>query len=46
MSSEIMFPGGLAATLVLACGMPALGGKPPAPSYQILQLDLVDDGQR
>ena len=43
MSSKSCFLVGLAATLVLVCGMPAFGGKPPAPSYQILQLDLVDD---
>ncbi len=43
MSSKSSFLAVLVATLALACGTPALGGKPPAPSYQILQLDLVDD---
>ena len=42
MSSKSCFLVGLAATLVLACGMPAFGGKPPEISYQIVQLDLVD----
>ena len=42
MSSKSCFLAGLAAILVLACGMPAFGGKPPALSYQIIQLDLVD----
>ena len=42
MSQKSCFLAVLAATLVLACGIPAFGGKPPAPSYQILQLDLVD----
>ncbi len=32
----------LAATLVLACSMSAFGGKPPVLSYQVIQLDLVD----
>ena len=42
MSRKSCFLVGLAATLVLACGMPAFGGKPPKPSYLIRQLDLVD----
>ena len=45
MSQKSCFLAVLAATLVLACGIPALGGKPPKPpaiSYQIVQLDLVD----
>ena len=40
MSQKSCFLVGLAATLVLACSMPALGGKPPVLSYQILPLDL------
>ena len=46
MSQKSCFLVALAITLLLACGLPALGGKPPAKppvlSYQILQLDLVD----
>ena len=40
MSSKSCCLVGLAATLALVCGTPALGGKPPVLSYQILQLDL------
>ena len=43
MSQKSCFLAVLAATLVLACGIPAFGGKPtnpPAISYQIVQLDL------
>lgn len=42
MSQKSCFPAVMAATLVLTCGIPALGGKPPAISYQIVQLALVD----
>ena len=40
MSSKSCCLVGLAATLTLVCGTPALGGKPPVLSYQVLQLDL------
>ena len=42
MSHKSCFLAGLAAMLVLACGMPAFAAKPPKPSYLIRQLDLVD----